>query len=46
MFFNFDDMINGINKNRYIIYSQWFRNLIKACTTPLKVELNAKNISC
>ena len=29
-------------QNRYMIYSQWWFNLIKTYRTPLEVEMNAK----
>ena len=43
---NFDDIKSCIDKNRYLIYSQWWHNLIKTYRTPLKVEMNENDGPC
>ena len=43
---SFDDMKNCINKNKHVIYSQRWHNLMKTYITSLKVEINARDGSC
>ena len=43
---NVDDIKIALTKNRYIIYSQWWQNLMMACRILFKVEINAKDGPC